>query len=258
MTKFLFRQDNPLVAPPGLGDNAVRCIALHHMMQAWDLDARIVAPHDERYLPLWCRVFGDRVTSNPAEVPIEFERGYTVSATPKTYAFGLTAWTVFASVLWECGFLSTSRLRIDPPKIFRCDPESRAAMIYPCEFSGGNTVHTSNWWLAACEVLRRAGYKLNLLGDKSHAPLADFFSQQQFDAEFPPTIDGMADCAAASSIAIGGSTGPSWAMLMSDIRQVCLESHQAVPIWYFDRCRHVIVKPLKLVTNLNQLPGAVS
>jgi hypothetical protein len=127
-------------------------------------------------------------------------------------------------------------------------------MIYPAEGTNGNRVYDSAWWLAACRMLRDGGLAIHHLGGRGHAPLADFYRQFRADREYEPTIDGLRRCAAESSLAIGGSTGPTWALLFSDIPQIVLESRQSPHgYWFFDRCQEVLSKKLRICSTLESL-----
>lgn len=80
------------------------------------------------------------------------------------------------------------------------------------------------------------------------------YDSTEFDRVFEPTIAGLRECVAVSSLAIGGSTGPTWALLLSDIRQIVLESKKSPHgYWFFDRCQNAITKHLDVVTNLKCL-----
>jgi hypothetical protein len=164
------------------------------------------------------------------------------------------AFDVFESVMWENGFFGTSRLKIVPPLVFPCDPRAKAVMIYPGEGTNGNRVYDSAWWLDACRLLRERGWSVHHLGRRDHPPLADFYRRFTADREFEPTIDGLRCCAAGSSLAIGASTGPTWALLFSDIPQIVLEARQSPhSCWFFERCQRVLAKKLRIYSTLESL-----
>lgn len=251
--KHVFRQDVPCLRYAALGDTAVRVLAIHYLVERYKLDALIVPQPNANLIPLWQAVFGsERIITDASRIPREFRDARMSAPTGLDWYFGSAAFNVFESVMWESGFFDTGRLQITPPVVFPCDASARAAMIYPMEGTDGNAVYDSAWWQNACAALRRKGYSLNLLGHKTSPRLADFFRTTSFDRSFEPTIDGLRRCAAASSLAVGGSTGPTWALLFSDIPQVVLESRRSPHgYWFFDRCQAVLTKRLRIVPTLD-------
>lgn len=258
-TKHLFRQDAPCLRYVALGDSAVRIIALHHLIAAHDLDAIIVPPAKPEFHSFWTDVFGpDRVILDPERIPPSHALAKISSPTPLDWQYGAAAWNVFESVMWESGFFHTQRLRITPPLVFQARHRAPAAMIYPAEATDGNRVYDSQWWIRSCASLRALGYGIHCLGLKDHPPLREFFETVKFDGLFPPTLQGLRECVAESSVAIGSSTGPTWALLMSDIPQIVLESKKSPHgYWHFDRCQTVLTKRLRIVSTLECLIPAL-
>lgn len=254
-TKHVFRQDVPVLRYAALGDTAVRALALHHLIERYELDALIVPQPDPRFVPLWQAVFGtNRVILDPVAIPPAYREAHVSAPTSLDWWYGAAAWNVFESVMWENGFFETSRLRITPPLVFPCNPHARAVMIYPAEGTNGNRIYDSAWWLNACRLLRERGLAIHHLGRRDHPPLTEFYRQFTADREYEPTIDGLRRCAAESSLAIGASTGPSWALLCSDIPQVVLEARQSPHgYWFFDRCQTVLAKKLRIYSPLESL-----
>jgi hypothetical protein len=254
-TKHVFRQDVACLRYAALGDTAVRVIALKHLVDFYQLDAIVVPQPNPALRALWVDVFGpERVVDDPAAIPDRFRYARVSHPTSLDWAYGAAGWNVFESVMWESGFFATRNLRITPPTVYSCDPEARAAMIYPAEHTDGNRVYTSDWWNRTCDLLRSKGYALHHLGDPAYAPLAGLYANQDFDRYFPAQFSGLKACLACSSIAIGGSTGPTWVALLSDIPQVVLDSRRAPhAYWYFDRCQAVLTKRLRVYTELDVL-----
>ncbi len=254
-TKHVFRQDVPCLHYAALGDTAVRIIAIQHLITAYCLDAIIVPPRKEALLPLWADVFGaDRVFVSAHDIPNDYRQARVSAPTNLDWSFGTAGWNVFESVMWENGFFDTARLKITPPVIYPANHRSRGVMIYPSEQTDGNRVYDSDWWIGTCRLFREQGYALNHLGGTSNSALRKLYDLIQFDRTFEPSIAGLRDCVAVSSLAIGGSTGPTWALLLSDIRQIVLESKQSPHgYWFFDRCQNAITKHLDIVTNLKCL-----
>lgn len=251
-TKHIFRQDVPCLRYAALGDTAVRVVAIHHLVERYELDALIVPQPNPALVPLWQAVFGERVLADVSLVPPDFRDARVSCPTELDWEYGSAGFNAFESVMWESGFFDTARMRIAPPAAFACDRHARAAMIYPAERTDGNAAYDAAWWLSACAALRRKGFRIHLLGHPSHPPLAEFYEQTQFDRCFEPTIDGLRACVAASSLALGGSTGPTWALLLSDIPQIVLESRRSPHgYWFFERCQPVLAKKLRIVPNLD-------
>ncbi len=255
--KYVFRQDASCLRYAALGDTAVRVIAIHHLVRRHGLDAVVVPQPNSILVPLWTAAFGiEKVVSDPARIPESHSHARICRPTGLDWAFGSAGWTVFETVLWENGFFDTQQLQIIPPILYRANHQSRRVMIYPVEHTDGNRVLNSDWWIQTCSTIKQLGWGLNLLGSTQHEPLRELFARIAFDEVFPPTIDGLRNCVGASAWAIGGSTGPSWVLLMSDIPQIVVETKRSPHgYWHFDRCQHVLVKRLRIVTGVDgQLP----
>ncbi|HWB12656.1 MAG TPA: hypothetical protein VG826_25750 [Pirellulales bacterium] len=252
-TKHVFRQDMPALRYAALGDTAVRVLSIHHLVERYQLDALVVPLPDPRFIPLWQAVFGeDRVVLDPASIPDDFRHAHVSAPTNLDWQYGAAAWNVFESIMWEAGFFDTARLRITPPIIFPCNPRAKAAMIYPAEKTDGNACYDAQWWLQTSSAIRRRGLAIHHLGRRDHEPLAEFYERFTPDREYEPTIDGLQRCAADSSLAIGASTGPTWALLFSNIPQIVLESRRSPHgYWFFDRCQQVLTKRLCIVPTLD-------
>jgi hypothetical protein len=229
----------------------MRVLAIRYLAERYELDALIVPQPNPTLVPLWQAVFGERVLADVSFIPPDFRDARVSAPTDLDWQYGCNGFNAFEGVMWENGFFDTARMRITPPVVFPCDPSARAAMIYPAERTDGNVVYDSAWWLNTCAALRRKGFAIHLLGLRLHPRLKELFAGAEFDRSFEPTIDGLRACAAASSLAVGGSTGPTWALLMSDIPQVVLESRRAPHgCWFFDRCQAVLSKKLRILPNL--------
>lgn len=251
-TKHIFRQDVPCLRYAALGDTAVRALAIYHLIERYRLEALIVPQPNPALVPLWQAVFGrERILADASQIPREFRDARMSAPTSLDWCCGSAGFNVFESVMWENGFFDTAKARISPPLVFPCDVQARAAMIYPAEETDGNRVYDSAWWRTACETLRDKGYRLHLLGHKSHPRLAELFAHTEFDRSFEPTVEGLRTCVAASSLAVGGSTGPTWTLLFSDIPQIVLESRRSPHgYWFFERCQPVLTKRLQIVPAL--------
>jgi hypothetical protein len=237
--KHVFYQNVPALGYMALGDTSVRVIALTEIIRQYDLDARIVPQGNATMRLLWEKVFGAALVNT---VPPEFADACISRPNGSDHGYGQAAFDVFESVWWENGFFDTHRLRITPPQIFKCAPGAKAAMIYPKEKTDANRVYTAARWQHMIDTLRRKDYKINCLGDTMELLV---------DQTFPATIEGLTQCVAASSLAIGANTGPTWACLMSDIPQIVLESKKSPHgYWNFDRCQRVLTKRLQIVTEL--------
>jgi hypothetical protein len=238
--RHVFYQNVAALGYMALGDTAVRLIAISQIIRDYDLDAVIVPQSNASLRSLWNRVFPGRVV---LQVPPDYQSGGISRPTSHDHGYGMAAFDVFESVWWENGFFDTARLRIEPPVIFKCNPAAQAVMIYPKEKTDGNRVYTPERWQNIVATLRSKSYKINCLGDTLGLSV---------DGAFPATIDGLENCIAASSLAIGGNTGPTWTCLMSDIPQIVLESKKSPHgYWNFDRCQRVLTKRVQIVMELD-------
>lgn len=255
INKHVFRQDVPCLSYAALGDTAVRAIALRHLVDAYDLDAIIVPQPNPAFYELWRDVFGaDRVVGDPSEIPKSHRLARISHPTSRDWEYGSSGWNVFESVMWESGFFRTLNLRITPPNVYPCDPGARAAMIYPAEHTDGNRVYDAEWWIATCRRLRAKGYAIHHLGATDVPALEHLHDRIRFDRYFPPEFHALKECLACSSLAIGGSTGPTWVALLSDIPQIVLDSRRSPHgYWHFDRCQAVLTKKLTLLTRLDAI-----
>jgi hypothetical protein len=252
-TKHVFRHDVPCLQYAALGDTAVRVIAIHHAVREYDLDAIVVPLPRPDFALLWTGAFGEeRIVWDPEAIPLEYRFARVSAPTSLDWQFGSAGWNVFESVLWENGFFRTLKMKIEPPILFPCNPFARAVMIYPEEHTDGNRIFDATWWIETSGQLRAKGYSLNYLGSMRCQALERRYQVMEFDRTFPPTLSGLRECVAASSLAIGGSTGPTWTCLMSDIPQIVLESKKAPHgYWFFDRCQTVLSKRLFIVSTLD-------
>lgn len=250
--KHVFDQSVSSLRYMALGDSAVRIIGIHSIIQQYNLDAIVIPHNSASLLPLWKRALGDIVQS----VVPKTHRHATISApTSLDFGYGSAGFNVFESVYWENGFFDTPKMRVNPPCLFRCDKSSRSVMIYPTEHTDGNRVYDSDFWIKTATKIRELGYKINLLGDRNNK-LEKFFTTVSIDRHFPPNLDGLEACIAASSCAVGASTGPTWICLLSDIPQVVLESKRSPHgYWNFDRCQRVLIKKLAISESVETVLG---
>jgi hypothetical protein len=241
VSKHVFVQNCPALSYMALGDAAVRIAALDHIIRRHRLDAFVVVARNGLE-PLWQAVFGDRVGQ---QIPPAFADARVSRPTALDWGMGAAAWNVFESVFWENGFFDTAGLYLAPPCVFRCEPTARAVMIYPEERTDGNRVLTAEWWQRQVGQFRQAGFRIHALWSRQYAHLQKAYEVLRPDREFPATIDGLRRCIAESSLAVGGSTGPTWACLLSDIPQVVVETKKSPHgYWFFDRCQQVLAKRL--------------
>lgn len=258
-TKHVFRQDVPCLQYAALGDTAVRVLSVHYLITRYNLDALVVPQPNPTLIPLWETVLRpERIVRNPNDIPPEFRLAQVSAPTELDWRYGSAGWNVFESVMWENGFFNTGHMRIIPPIVFHCAPRAKAVMVFPNEVTDGNRVFDSRWWIQSCRQLRAGGYSLNLLGNRTHQALLELYAEVKFDREFEPTLDGLRQCVAESSLAIGGSTGPTWTLLFSDIPQIVLESHRSPHgYWHFDRCQTVLGKKLNVIATIECLSAIV-
>jgi len=268
--KHIFRLDVPDLQCPALGNQAVWAIALHYAAQQCDLDAYVVLhesmPPD--LVGLWKSLFGDHRVVYRAPPLKHVSISYP--HIPERNA-GLRAPTIFENALWESGFQYVPGTFIDPPVLYRCRPESRAALVYPVEYKQANAFYDRKYWLDLLGQLRADGWTINLLGHRcstkrrvhGHANqlIREVLQHEDVDHVFPPDLDGFARAVAASSLAIGASTGPSWACLLSDIPQIVLEQPRSDELlWSFERNQPLLAKAWKIVHGddpvLDALPAA--
>jgi hypothetical protein len=234
-----------------LGDAAVNILSVDSIIRKYDLDAIIIPHKNPTLTDLWKRAFGDRLVQREADIPKTHRYASVSFPTGQDGCYGQAGWNIFEQVWWELGFFETQHLYIVPPVLYRCAPSSKAAMVYPLEHTDGNRVYTPEWWRATLSMLRDKGYAINVLG---HVNQCAHFCEGGPVAWFPATVAGMAQCIAASSLAMGGSTGPTWACLMSDIPQIVLDSHrQAGGCWFFDRVQKVLAKHLRIAATAESL-----
>jgi hypothetical protein len=247
--KVVFDQGGETV----LGHIAVRIIAIDYLIRRYGLDAIVIPGTTD----LWQRAFPGR-TCRRDEIPESHRLAPIAATTPLNHHFGLAGFDIFEMICWEFGFFDTRKLWIDPPRLFPCATSGNAIMIYPEENTEANRVYTAAWWSRVVSYLLQRGNRVNFLGTGGYSHLAEFYRAIESlpVRRFPATIAGLADCVAASTIAMGGSTGPSWVCLMSNIRQVALESKGLNNgCWEFERVQRVLAKRLTILTDLSAVFG---
>jgi hypothetical protein len=238
--KHVFYQNVSALSYMALGDTSVRLIAISQIIRDYNLDAVIVPQHSATLRTLWERAFPGRIV---LQAPHEYQNGGLSRPAGPDHGYGMAAFDVFESVWWENGFFDTAHLRVEPPLLFKCNPAANAAMIYPKEKTDGNRVYTPERWQRIVANLRSKSYKINCLGESLGL---------EVDTAFPATLEGLENCIAASSLAVGGNTGPTWTCLMSDIPQIVFESKKSPHgYWNFDRCQRVLTKRLQIITELD-------
>ena len=120
-------------------------------------------------------------------------------------------------------------------------------MIYPKENTDGNRTFNRDWWKNTIQTIHNMGYVVNVWG------YCEPLDKQDVDNIFPLGLDGLEQCLSVSCMSIGGNTGPSWALLLSDVPQIVLES-KSVPIcWHFDRACDFIYKKFHVYKPLDVL-----
>lgn len=258
--KHIFNQSVECLKYASLGDTCVRIVALRNLVDDLKLDCKIIPQPKPEFRRLWTFAFGGQVIHSLEELKgTEYEYGIMHSPTNLDWHYGSAAFNVFESIYWENGFFHTKTLRIRVMDFIKCDHSSNNVFLYPNESTDGNVVFNAGFWLGMCATLRRYGYKINLLGDVTHAPLRDFYRDCPADRIYPPTVDNLLECISRSCLAIGASTGPTWACLLSDIEQVVLESKRSPHgYWFFDRCKKVLEKNIRVLPTIESLMGSVS
>lgn len=251
--RVLFRQDLGHLVGPGLGDNAVRAIAVRHIADVCNLDAHVVVGCKASLVPIWRRIVGDSAISTHINAAPECYRAAKVVQPSRPSRW--TIWNVpnvLTGLLLESGYDDATRIPIDPPNVFPCNPRARTVTICPNENTRGNRENDSAYWSRVCWLFRMYGYRIHLCGSRDHGPLRDFYRREQFDAVFPPTLDALAASVSQSSLAIAGSTGPAWALLASDVQFIAIEpAPMNPPLWHFHRCRPALARPWHIAAAQN-------
>jgi hypothetical protein len=253
--RHVFNQAVECLQYCALGDVSVRILALKNLVDEYGLDFKIIPPRKPQFYRLWRLAFGDRVVLSPDELEgTDYETARMHAPTRLDWQFGSAGFNVFESIYWENGFFRTANLRIKMMSLIRCRPDSGNVMIYPNEHTDGNAVFNSAFWTEMCGKLRNKKYRIYLLGDVRHTPLQEFYRKCSFDRVYQPTVDNLIECINHCCLAIGGSTGPTWTCLLSDIPQIVLESKRSPHgYWFFERCRRVLEKDLKVLTTMESV-----
>lgn len=238
-TKHVFDQNCDCLSYMALGDTAVRCIGIRHLIAEYDLDAVVIYQRNPTMEILWRDVFGNLLKDS---IPESHLMAHVSRPTVKDWHYGTAAYNVFESICWENGFFDTSKMKVRIPVIYPCSIRSKRAMIYPKEHTDANKIYTVEWWKKTVEMLRGRGLGINCLGDTMGIKV---------DAQFNPNISGLKECISKSCLAVGSSTGPTWACLLSDIPQIVLQSFRlSHGYWDFDRCQRVLEKRLEICKDI--------
>ena len=224
-------------------------------MDEHGLDYKIIPPRKPEYHRLWELTFRDRLINSLEDLrETKYQHALMHAPTHLDWQFGSAGFNVFESIYWENGFFQTARLRIRMLNLIRCRYSSNTAMVYPNEGTDGNRVFDSTFWLTTCAELKKKKYNIVLIGDTRHPPLREFYRHCPADKVYDPTVNNLISCMENSCLALGGSTGPTWACLLSDIPQIVFESKRSPHgYWFFDRCKRVLEKDIKILTTLECL-----
>lgn len=250
--KHLFIQNQGHFQYASLGDVSVRILSFLNISRKYGLDSGYI-PISPSLKVLWSDVLGqDRVFDNYESAPEEYRNGVMHKPTSLDLNYGWAAHTVFESVFWENGFFDTKGLMIETPIVYKCNYKDKNALIYPDEKTDGNRIYNSAFWLKVCEDLTSKGYGIICCGNKSSSNLKEFYEKQKFAEEYAANIENLKKCISKCSLALGASTGPTWACLFSDIKQVVFESKKSPHgYWHFDRCQEVLSKKVQIVQTLD-------
>jgi len=258
--RHLFRLDHPALHVSGLGNHVVWAAALRYVADRDKLDAFVIPPqsHVEDIRAIWHLLFPERVvTAVPPEIDTISEPG------EKAKAHGLSAPTIFECALWESGFSLRDGETLALPVLWKHDPAARRAMIFPVEYTDENRYYDTAYWVEMAAELRKHGYEVNLFGatqnqrDRGNgvALVGQLVTAGAIDHVYSSSLTDLGRCIAASSLAIGASTGPSWCCLLSDIPQIALDRpRDAHHLWSFEQNLRVLAKPLRVVKGKARLP----
>ena len=146
----------------------------------------------------------------------------------------LAGGTNFHALLIENGFGHIRDFVIPEHQYIGYDPCAKAAFIAPGERSRGNRPHGSEWWLRTCAELRRLGYALVHMGDRTEPELRAFYAAQEFDHDCVFSLEAMDRCIGMSSVMVGASTGPSVYCMLSAIPQILSDSRDyPMRMWWY-------------------------
>lgn len=236
-----------------LGDSAIRILAIDYLIKSLNLDAKIIPHSNSSVQQLWRDVFQDKLIGDENNIPSDYQAAIIHAPTSEEWARGQSAYTTFETVFVENGFDNIVNPKISAPNIYSYNPDSHSVMIYPNERTDGNRIYNNKMWLDIYYELKTFGYKINCLGEPIDN-LREFYNTAQIDNFFPPTIDGLRTCIAASSLAVGTNTGPTWACLFSEIPQICLASNKSPhSYWDFDKCQTVLAKKLHIIPTMESV-----
>jgi hypothetical protein len=229
--KYIFKQDVDTLKYSALGDGAVRIISIYNIIKQYNLDAYIIPTPNKDTIMLWNDCFKERIITNDT-IPQSHKDAYMCAPLWLDWHYGLGSFYVFESVFWENGFLYTKDFNIEIPLLYKCNINSNGVMIYPKEGTSGNRVFEQSWYKELVDTIHKNGHKVNLFGD------IDFLPGVQVDKHFPRGVENMKKCLDESFLAIGGSTGPTWALLMSDVPQIVLDPRTVDRYWHFCRIKN--------------------
>ena len=253
--KHIFDQSAECLGYASLGDVCVRIVALKNLVDQYGLDYKIIPIKNKAYYALWELIFKDRLIYSLREIQgTEYEHAIMHSPTRLDWQLGSAGFNVFESIYWENGFFHTKNLHIKLLSSIVSNYRSNVVMIYPNEKTDANTVYNSRFWLDVCTKLKDRNYEIHLIGNTDHGPLREFYNNCIVDRIYEPTIENLVSCIRCSFLALGSSTGPTWACLLSDIRQIVLESKKSPHgYWFFDRCKTVLEKDIKVLPTFESL-----
>lgn len=237
-----------------LGNHAVWAIVCRWVVDH-GLDLQVIPQyHYPHYIEFWKEILGNRIIPEPPQEELQRLLSSPGVHTPTTRDKhrGRDAYSIIQAVFIESGFDQPdwSCEKISAPNLWPCNHDARAALIYPCEYSQRNIVYRADFWAGIIKRLHQEGYEIHAIlaeertargGQAEQMFLNDLKSQLQkmgegFDYTYKPSIANLKLATSRCSLSIGSSTGPSWALLVSDIKQIVLgQIPHAQELWQFGR-----------------------
>lgn len=246
-----------------LGNHTVWALCCQHIIECNGFENFHVIPqwHYPDLADMWKEVLGENRVLGPEPNCINIFRGQeikVISPTRNEHTKARSKPSIIEGTFYETGQypFKVKEHKLSPPILWNYNPQSRGCLLYPTEYTQANKFYTGEFWISICKHLREMGWTIHFLGStelqrrggtRSQGFFRSLCEQVVPDHIWEPELEGLKGAVGQCSIAIGTSTGPTWALLLSSIPQIVLQHFpHNQPLWCVERNQPLFSKQWRI------------